>query len=128
MEIFDIIDGFTKDKNPNLLDNPEVEKQYNPYLINRWVSTTDIFLPLINLINKYDVDKKIHYKYLLNTLPQRKFYFKYPKQLKDNNKDVKKNISKYFECGSRDTECILEILNDNVIDELNTKYNYGGKE
>ena len=123
MEIFDVLDSFTKDKTENPFNNLEFDKMYNPYLINRWVSTTEVFLPLVNLINRYDnIPKENHYEYLKNTLPQRKFYFRFPKLKKDINNKTKNNIIKYFECGQEDFEVIINTLSDDIIEIINSKY------
>lgn len=41
MNIFDIIDGICFSKKKNLFANIEDEKQFQPYIVNRWLSMLD---------------------------------------------------------------------------------------
>jgi len=102
-------------------------KEYEPYMINRYVSMCEFYIPLVNAINKYDISKETHYRFLLASLPKRKQFFKYMSRAKDLLKDEKNKISKYFECGTRDLEEYLNILTEEQINNIVRKFD-GGKE
>ena len=87
MNIFDIIDGiaFTKKQNP--FANFEEEKEYQPFLVNRWLSMLDPAAARIvnDTLNRFGktLDNADQYRFLTNVLPkyrkQRIQYIKKPK-------------------------------------------------
>jgi len=87
LNIFDIIDGIAFSKKSDLLDNIETEKQYSPFLTNRWLSMLDPSAARIinDTVNRYYnvFDNKTTYKFLEAILPeyrrQRINYIKKPK-------------------------------------------------
>lgn len=88
MNIFDIIDGIAFSKNKNIFTSAETEGEYQPYIVNRWLSMLDpIAARVINLTvnrrNKITDNPQDHYKMLMNVLPkfpkQRIYYIKKPK-------------------------------------------------
>jgi len=78
MTIFDIISGILFKKNPDLLDNIDDTKQFQPFLVNRWVSMhgpTDAVL-INETVNRYGhvfTDKTDLYKFMVHVLPTYKF-------------------------------------------------------
>jgi hypothetical protein len=106
-------------------DNEEVRKDYNKYMINRYISMVDLYLPLVNEINKYDVPKETHYRYYQTALPKRKQYFKYLNKAKDLSDTDKQLISKYFEVGTNDAETYINILTEDQIQEILDIFKYG---
>lgn len=87
MNIFDVIDGVAFSKKTDLLNSPEAEKEYSPFLVNRWLSMLDpdaakiVNLTLNKTSKQFTVSEQ--YKFLVNVLPkfrkQRIEYIKKPK-------------------------------------------------
>lgn len=102
----------------------EIASGYDPYMINRWLSMSDMNIPLINNINKYNMPKEIHYKYLLNAIPQRKQFLTYIKK-DDKMFEVKKMLVHMFECNMREAEDYLNRLDDTTIQEIINSYEFG---
>lgn len=123
--LFEHLNNLTNDK--KLIDetNPEEMSSYDPYIINRFVSMCEMYLPLINEINNFNLPKHVHYRYLFSTLPKRKQFFKYVKKKKDVDKDSKDDIAKYFECSVREAEIYAEILETEQIEEITKKFDCG---
>ena len=53
-------------------------KQYNPFLVNRWISMNDgesanLINETTNKLNYLGNDKEMHYKMLLHVLPKKKY-------------------------------------------------------
>jgi hypothetical protein len=53
-------------------------KQYNPFLVNRWISMNDgesanLINETTNKMNYLGNDKEMHYKMLLHVLPKKKY-------------------------------------------------------
>lgn len=101
-------------------------KEYKNYMINRYVSMCDLYVPLVNEINRYDVPEKINYEYYVCIIPKRKQYFNYIKKGKDDFKTSRINIQRYFGIGSREANEYLKILSEDQIDQINKKF-MGGK-
>ncbi|MFW6272629.1 MAG: DNA polymerase clamp loader subunit A [bacterium] len=125
MKLFDYLNALTlKDKEVNF-DNPEDRNEYKPYIINRFVSMSEVFIPVVNEINRYEIPKEAHYTYLDSIIPKRKQYFKYIKASKDLTLEEKKYVAMYFEVGLKDAERYIKILSKDQIDEIINVYTYG---
>ena len=125
MQLFDFLNAMTLKNEDVNFDNPEVKKGYQSYMINRFVSMSEMFVPIVNEINRYDVPKEVHYQYYYNILPKRKQYFKYIKKSKDLEEQDKKYIAEYFECSMREAEGYINTMEDSEIKELLNIYKYG---
>lgn len=78
MQIFDYIKNVLFFKKPYEKKNIEEIKQYNPFLVNRWISMNDsesanLINETTNKLNYLQNNKEMHYKMLLNVLPQKKY-------------------------------------------------------
>lgn len=125
MEIFDHLNNLTQGKVEADFSNDEVKKSYNKFMINRFISMCDFFIPVVNEINRYDLPPDVHYNYYLNALPKRKYFFNYIKKGKELNEEEKKYIAHYFECGKKQAEEYINIMDDDQIQEILNIYKYG---
>lgn len=125
MTIFDHLKNICYDKKRlSDMDNEE-KKSYNKYMINRYVSMANLFAPMVNEINKYDLPDFAHADFYIDCLPKRKQFFEYTKKKKDNDKEKKELISKYFQVGKKEAEQYLKILDKKIIDEIIKSFDYG---
>ena len=125
MELFDYLKSLTDKKEDLDFNNEEIHKGYQPYMINRFVSMAEVFIPLVNEINSFQVPKDVHFKYMFSILPKRKQYFKYIKGSKDLSEKEKKTISHYFQVGKREAEEYIRVLDKKQIDEILEIYRSG---
>jgi len=125
MELFDYLDGLTVDNKDLDFSDEEVNKGYPGYMINRFVSMSEIYVPVVNEINKYDVPNSTHYRYYFSILPKRKHYFKYIKKKKDLDQKEKMVIARYFEVGLKDAERYIQLLDEKQIKEILEIFSYG---
>ena len=125
MTIFEHLDNLTTNKTEADFNNDAFKKSYNKFMMNRWISMIDFFIPVVNEINKYDVPDHVHYNYYQSVLPKRKFFFNYIKRKKDLNDVEKKYIAHYFEVGMKEAEIYINILEENQIKEILNIYKYG---
>jgi hypothetical protein len=128
MELFGYLKAVTEDKTDLDFKNDEIRKGYTPYMMNRFISMTEMYIPLVNEINKYDIPKHIHYKYFLSTLPKRKQYFKYIKKSKDLTLDEKKFVAHYFEIGLKEADIYIQQLTEEQLKEIIDIYKYGNNK
>ena len=125
MELFDYLKAMTEKKEELDFDNDEVRKGYSSYLINRFVSMCEIYIPLCNEINRYDVPKSVHFRYMSSVLPKRKQFFKYIKKKKDLSQTEKLVIANYFQIGLKETEQYINILDENQLKEIIDIFKFG---
>lgn len=120
MNLFDYLSSLTDKKRP--LDEDEL-KGYPIYMINRFVSMVDMYVPIVNELNLYQMDASTHHEFLRAFLPKRRQYFKY---IKKNKEDVKQStrdaIMKYFQVGPRDADLYLDILTEKQAKEIENLY------
>lgn len=125
MELFDYLNALTHKKEDLDFNNDEVRKGYNNYIINRFISMSEVYVPVVDEINRYDLPKSTHFRYFHAFMPKRKHYFKYIKKHKDLTVDEKKIIAKHFEVGLRDAEKYIEVLDQKELNSIIELYKYG---
>lgn len=126
MELFTYLENLTEKKIPFDSKNDDMVKGYNPYIINRFISMCESFIPLANEINKYpNLSKETHYNFYLSTLPKRKAYFKYIKKDKDLTEEEVEYVAEYFNITTREAKGHIKILDKESINTIIKKYRYG---
>ena len=105
----------------------EVDKSYVPYMINRWLSMNEVFIPIVQLVNQNkNLPKEQHYRFLFNLLPQTYIRFNYLKKKKNELEDEKRELlMKHFDFGKNDLECLLSIYSEEQIQKILDKYQSG---
>jgi hypothetical protein len=125
IDLFYFLKAMTVDKKNLDFSNEEIEKKYDVYMINRYVSMVECFIPLINELNKYNMSKQSHYNLLKNCLPNQKLYFKYIKKSKDLTLNEKKYIAYYYSVGLNEAELYIKHLSEEEINTILNVYKYG---
>lgn len=120
MDLFEYLSSVTDKKRE--LDEDEL-KGYPVYMINRFVSMVDMYLPIVAELNQYQLDPFTHHQFMLAFLPKRRQYFKYIKKNKEDVKEsTRKAVMDYFQVGPRDANHYLEILTDKQAKEIEDLY------
>jgi hypothetical protein len=91
MTIFEILKDVITEKSGNLVNLPDFEKDFNPYMVARWLSMRKDLMDYAKWINKYNgkVSNENIYKFLLDNIPQSKNSFiKYIKKKKEPKDDL----------------------------------------
>ena len=125
IDIFYFLKAMTIDKKELDFTNYDIYKNYSIYMINRFVSMVECFIPFINEVNKYTMTKQSHYNLLKSILPKQKIYFKYMGKKKDLSLRDKKYIATYFEIGLKEAENYINLLSEDIIKEILKMYKYG---
>lgn len=115
-------DFITKITNDEPYDTT-LDGQYVPYMMNRLVSSTDIFMEPICAINEHEVPKDVHYEFLRAIIPKRKMFFKVIVKTAKKVNEYKEAIMDYYECGSSDADSHLLILDDDTKEKILELYN-----
>jgi hypothetical protein len=109
----------------NLIDgDPDVEKEYPPFIINKCLSGQMDSLMQSNEMNKFSsLDKKLQYDFYINSLRKRKRFS--PWLRKDKVKNIEA-VRLYYGFSTEKAEQALNILSNEQLDYINNKLNIGG--
>ena len=114
--------NFTKE---NLVEeDPDVIKEYAPYIINRCLSGNLDCILFVNEMNKYSfLDKDMQYSFYLNTLRKKKRFS--PWLRKDKVTDLA-IIKQYYGYSNEKAENALKILTPEQIKFIKQRLDTGG--
>ena len=109
----------------NLMDeDPEVEKDYIPFLVNRSLGYFMDTIMYANEMNqKNSLDHKLQYDFLLNIIRPRKRFSKWLKKSKDDNIDLIKKFYGYSYTKAKD---VVDILSEDQLKHIRSKLDTGG--
>jgi len=111
----------------NLIDeDPSLEKEYSPYIINRIYSGHLDSVMFANEMNRYSfLSKKTQYDFLLNTLrPKKRFS---PWLRKDEIKDLDL-VKRYYGYSNEKAKQALRILTKEQLNFIKSKFETGGRQ
>ena len=110
----------------NLIDeDPSIEKDYAPYIINRIYSGHLDSVLFANEMNKYSfLSKKIQYDFYLNSLRSKKRFS--PWLRKDEIKDLEL-VKRYYGYSNDKAKQALKILTKEQIIFIKSKFETGGR-
>lgn len=124
-DLFDVLDDLTVHKTEFDSSNEEYRKQYPPFMVNRFVSMTELYIPIVNEVNMYpDIPKEAHHRYFSTILPKRKHFFKYIKKAKDFSQAEKELICEYFECSMNDADRYINTMSEDEIKQIIKVYKH----
>ena len=111
----------------NLIDeDPSLEKEYNPYIVNRIYSGHLDSIMFANEMNKYSfLSKKIQYDFYLNSLRSKKRFS--PWLRKDKIKDLD-YVKRYYGYSNEKAQQALKILTKEQLNFIRLKFETGGKQ
>jgi pullulanase/glycogen debranching enzyme len=92
------------------------KKQYNPFIINLFLSMEPSLIETINEVQKYQVPNRDHYNIYLQLLPKKKLFLRWIKpKSKKYNKDIISKIAAFYKEGTRQINQSLECLEEQNI-------------
>ena len=116
--------NFTKE---NLVEeDPDVIREYAPYIINRCLSGHLDCVMFVNEMNKYhNLDKDMQYNFYLNTLRKKKRFS--PWLRKDKVEDLE-SVKKYYGYSNEKAFQVLKILSKEQIEFIKQRLEIGGRK
>ena len=106
--------------------NGKIEEAYNSYIINKSLSYFPDTIMQSNTVNMYfDLDNKLKYDFLLNSIRKRKRFTPWVKSTAEENIEV---IKMYFNVGNEKANEILSLLNEKQINKIKEQLSKGGRE
>ena len=111
----------------NLIDeDPSLEKEYSPYIINRIFSGHLDAILFANEMNQYHfLPKKMQYDFFLNTLRTKKRFS--PWLHKDEIKDLEL-VKRYYGYSNEKAKQALRLLSEEQLNFIKSKFETGGRQ
>ena len=125
-ELKDWLNSINQTKKNLIDEDPSLEKEYNPYIINRIYSAHLDSVMFANEMNKYSfLSKKIQYDFYLNSLRSKKRFS--PWLRKDKIKDLD-YVKRYYGYSNEKAQQALKILTKEQLNFIRLKFETGGKQ
>ena len=124
LELKDWLNSLNMSKEDLIDGDPDVEKEYPPFIVNKCMSGQMDALMFANEMNKFpSLDKKLQYDFYLNSLRKRKRFS--PWLRKDKIKHLE-TIRKFYGFSTEKAEQALNILSNEQLDFIYDKLDTGG--
>ena len=122
---FDFLNSINDNKK-DLFEDPQNEKEYAPFLINKGLSYFPDTILYANEMNQHDdIPKKWQFDFLRFSIPKRRRFSKWHK--KEKASDILKLVMKHYKYSEKKAYEVLDILSDDNIKELIEAYHEGGR-
>ena len=106
-------------------EDEQWEKKYPPYIVNKCLAPFQDTIFLVNEMNmNHQIDKKLQFDFLLNTLRTRKRYTPWLKAKKEKYLEY---VKEYYGYSNEKAKSALNILNDEQIKTIMNSLDKGGK-
>jgi len=124
MNPFDFVNAINSTKKDLMVDDI-TEKQYAPYIVNRQLSYFQDTVLLANEMNRYhQLDHKLQFHFLLNTVRNRKRFSKWVKPEVESDLGV---VKEYYGYSNDKARQALTILSPDQIEFLKKETRKGGR-
>jgi len=125
MELKDWLNSINQTKKNLIDEDPLMEKDYSPYIINRIYSGHLDAIMFANEMNMYNfLPKKLQYDFYLNSLRSKKRFS--PWLRKDEIKDLEL-VKRYYGYSNEKAKQALKILTKEQIIFIKSKFETGGR-
>ncbi len=123
-ELKDWLNSINQSKKNILDEDPTLEKEYPPYIINKCLSGSIDCIMFVNELNINNrLDKKLQYDFLINTVRTKKRFSPWVK--KEKIKDLE-YVKSYYGYSTEKAEQALRILSEEQINVIKQKLDVGG--
>jgi len=124
MELKDWLNTINQTKKNLIDEEPSIEKEYLPYIVNRCLSGSIDCVMLCNEMNmNHNLEKKLQYDFLINTVRPKKRFSPWLK--KEKIKDIE-SVKSYYGYSNEKAEQALKILTKEQINFIRDKLDVGG--
>ena len=123
-ELKDWLNSINFNKNNLIEEDPDVIKDYAPYIINRCLSGHVDCIMFANEMNKYSfLDKDMQYSFYLNTLRKKKRFSPWLRKDKVTDLEI---IKQYYGYSNEKASQALKILTPEQISYIKQRLDTGG--
>ena len=126
MELKDWLNSINQTKKNLIDEDPSIEKDYAPYIVNRIYSGHLDAIMFANEMNMYNfLPKKMQYDFFINTLRVKKRFS--PWLRKDEIKDLD-YVKRYYGYSNEKAKQIIKILSKEQLNFIKSKFETGGSK
>jgi hypothetical protein len=126
MELKEWLNSINNTKKNLINEDPLLEKEYPPYIINRCFSGHIDSIMFANELNKYpNLDKKLQYDFFLNSLRKKKRFSPWLRKDQIKNLDL---IKQYYGYSNEKAKQVLNILTKEQLSFMRDRLETGGKK
>ena len=124
MELKDWLNSINQTKQHLIDEDPSLEKEYTPYIINRCLSGYIDCIMFANEMNRYhSLPKKMQYDFFINSLRKKKRYSPWLRQDKIKDLDY---VKSYYGYSNEKAKQALKILTNEQLNFIKSKFETGG--
>ena len=121
----DYLNSINYTKDYLMEEDPDWEKNYPTYVINKCMSHHMDTIVFANEMNRYpNLDKRLQYDFYINTVRARKRFSPWGKKAKVEDLDL---VKKYYGYSNEKAIQALKILSPDQLNYIKDKLNKGGK-
>ena len=125
-ELKDWLNSINQTKKNLIDEDPDLEKDYPPYIINRCYSGHLDAVMYANEMNKYNfLPKKMQYDFFINILRVKKRFS--PWLRKDEIKDLD-YVKRYYDYSNENAKQSLKLLSKEQLNFIKSKFETGGSK
>ena len=125
MELKDWLNSINQTKQNLIDEDPSLEKEYPPYIVNRCLSGHIYCIMFANEMNRYHfLPKKMQYDFMLNSLRKKKRFSPWLRQDKIKYLDY---VKRYYGYSNEKAKQALKILTKEQLNFIKSKFDTGGK-
>ena len=126
MELKDWLNSITFNKDDLIESDPDIIKDYPPYIVNRCLSGNFDTILYANEMNRYpNLDKDMQYQFYLNSLRKRKRFSPWIKKDKIQDLDI---VKQYYGYSNEKASQALRILSKEQLDYITQRLEIGGNK
>ncbi len=126
MELKEWLNSINNTKQNLIDEDPSLEKQYSPYIINRCFSGHVDSIMFANELNKHpNLAKKLQYDFFLNSLRKKKRFSPWLRKDQIKNLDL---IKQYYGYSNEKAKQVLNILTKEQLSFIRDRLEIGGKK
>ena len=118
-----ILHAIKVSKNKDLLQDQEIKKDFNAFLIIKWLSMNEEYCELLNYVNGFfdKLDKESLFKLLVDLIPKGKTFDKFIKP--DNSvSDFVIDIATYYNVGYKEARTYIDVMGVEWAQTISDKY------
>lgn len=125
MNHFDYLKSIN-DTKQDIMVTEQCEKSYNSFMVNRGLSYFYDTASLANMMNQHhNLDSKLQFHFLINTIRKRKRFSKWNKPESDRDIEV---VKEYYGYSNEKARQALSLLSPDQIKKIKEKVNKGGRK
>tara|TARA_B100000902_G_scaffold123095_1_gene123087 strand:+ start:181 stop:561 length:381 start_codon:yes stop_codon:yes gene_type:complete len=126
MELKEWLNSINNTKKNLIDEDPSLEKEYPPYIINRCFSGSIDSIMFANELNKNpNLAKKLQYDFFLNSLRKKKRFSPWLRKDQIKNLDL---IKQYYGYSNEKAKQVLNILTKEQLSFMRDRLEIGGKK